>query len=467
MSGVFLSYSRADRVMAEQIARSLRAVGVKVWWDEDMQGVDWQQELERQISTLACVIVLWTPSSTESKNVRDEARLALSADKLVNVLAGQDQPPFPFDRVNGLRLDAWNGLDAHRGWTRVIETIEGMIVATGAVDVGDITGALARREHDLRLGQRALNDAQEAFQEAEVLAREEEQAAAAAAATWDQAENQFQRVAEMRGTTMILRAAQQELDSADEAKKAAERSLREARARLGAAAKALSKAKADLEAALAPKLTPLAPRSAKPAAARAPAGGKPRRTAAKAGDTLPKEAAPARTIVFEHLPPPAPYVMHAPEAVHPPADAPIQSGWFGLSVAALMFLAVGAVSVVIIAVVLLRGHGVRGAAPGQAAAAAGATDFSALPAVRGLAGDWAPPGLSCSDSATLKIDLDHNQLSLVSPEQTSTSTIVSADAAGVRTHASDGDFLYRAVGDTLSLTMPGGGAPMKLKRCAG
>ncbi len=53
-----------------------------------MPGVDWQEELARQINSLAAVIVLWTPDSVASKNVRDEARLSQHTEKLVNVLAG-------------------------------------------------------------------------------------------------------------------------------------------------------------------------------------------------------------------------------------------------------------------------------------------------------------------------------------------------------------------------------------------
>ena len=95
MSGIFLSYSRVDRALAEQVLAGLRGLGVDVWWDEDMPGVDWQQELEHQINELAAVLVLWTPASINSKNVRDEARLSQHTDKLINVLAGVSAPPFP------------------------------------------------------------------------------------------------------------------------------------------------------------------------------------------------------------------------------------------------------------------------------------------------------------------------------------------------------------------------------------
>ena len=49
MAGVFLSYSRADRAIAKRMVKGLRDSGVDAWWDEDMPGVDWQAELERQI----------------------------------------------------------------------------------------------------------------------------------------------------------------------------------------------------------------------------------------------------------------------------------------------------------------------------------------------------------------------------------------------------------------------------------
>jgi hypothetical protein len=73
MAGVFLSYSRANRPLALQVLNGLRAIGVEVGWDEDMPGVDWQEELARQINSLATVVVLSRPESFASKNLRDAA----------------------------------------------------------------------------------------------------------------------------------------------------------------------------------------------------------------------------------------------------------------------------------------------------------------------------------------------------------------------------------------------------------
>ena len=118
MSGLFLSYSRTDRDLAHEILLGMRDLGVEVWWDEEMPGVDWQRELERRINALAAVIVLWTPASMNSENVRDEARLGQRMGKLANVLVSVSAPPFPFDRVNGLPLDGWIRNQPHGGWAR-------------------------------------------------------------------------------------------------------------------------------------------------------------------------------------------------------------------------------------------------------------------------------------------------------------------------------------------------------------
>ena len=38
MTEVFLSYNKADRPVAEAIARELHGLGVNVWWDHELLG---------------------------------------------------------------------------------------------------------------------------------------------------------------------------------------------------------------------------------------------------------------------------------------------------------------------------------------------------------------------------------------------------------------------------------------------
>ncbi len=108
MTVVFLSYAHADRDLAGRIVRGFKAAGVDAWWDEKMPGVDWRQALERQIGELDGVVVLWTPASKDEAAVKDAARLALPAGKLINAAAGAS-PPFPYESADGASLGGRRG----------------------------------------------------------------------------------------------------------------------------------------------------------------------------------------------------------------------------------------------------------------------------------------------------------------------------------------------------------------------
>jgi hypothetical protein len=247
MSGVFLSYSRGDRDLAQRIVGGLRSLEVDVWWDEDMPGVDWQEELARQINELAAVLVLWTPLSGNSKNVRDEARLGQQTEKLVNVIVGVAAPPFPFDRFNGLPLDGWTGRERHGGWTRLIRTVEERLVAVGGTKPGKLTSALKQWERSIEDRRRALADSESAYNETKLAESVSCDAMAGARAEFAAAEAQLRSVMDMKAGPALLRAAQQQLDAALAAQTDAEQARRSAAAMLATASRSLASSKAELE----------------------------------------------------------------------------------------------------------------------------------------------------------------------------------------------------------------------------
>ena len=247
MSGVFLSYSRADRAVAEQVVRGLRGLGIDAWWDEDMPGVDWQDELARQINELAAVIVLWTPASISSKNVKDEARLGQHTEKLVNILRGVTSPPFPFDRVNGLPLDGWTGREPHNGWTRLVKTIEDHVVKAGAARPGELTAALAAREQTILARRQGIAAAEEAYQTAKTAEEAEANAAAETHQALATAEEVLKRVVEVRASGAVVRAAQADLDAAEAAETVSRRAGQATAAALAQAARKMTRARAELE----------------------------------------------------------------------------------------------------------------------------------------------------------------------------------------------------------------------------
>ncbi|MEM6411483.1 MAG: toll/interleukin-1 receptor domain-containing protein, partial [Pseudomonadota bacterium] len=67
MADIFLSYSRADRPKAQQIAESLEAEGFSVWWDKVLRaGQTYDEVTEGMLRDSRVVVVLWSEVSVKS-----------------------------------------------------------------------------------------------------------------------------------------------------------------------------------------------------------------------------------------------------------------------------------------------------------------------------------------------------------------------------------------------------------------
>jgi hypothetical protein len=437
LSGVFLSYSRGDRALAAQVTARLRSLGIEVWWDEDMPGVDWQFELERQINELAAVLVLWTPLSVGSMNVRDEARLGQQINKLVNGLSGVPAPPFPFDRINGLPLDGLRDGAPHPGWTRLVKTIEEHLVRAGSAKPGEITNALARHEQALLAKQAALTDAEAGYQQAKAGEDAATGAIEGAATTLAAAEEQLGRVVAMRGSPAVLRAAQVDLESAQADKQAAEQARKDAGAALTMASRSLAAARTDLE----------------------------------------------RFLQMEMVAPP-PAAQHGPASVAGAAKSvgaatKVESPQPGASASAgprpnLQWIAIGGV-----AIAAAVGWFALSRAPGSPASAASERETHAAAAVvsgggaqqlmtartgDALTGEWSGNGATCSNP--LAIIVNGAAISLVLDGAAQKGAIQSTSGGVMSVVWPDGAWTYEVKGDTLTMT-PAGGQPMAYQRCAG
>jgi hypothetical protein len=484
MSGLFLSYSRADRALAEQIIRGLRAVGVAVWWDEDMRAVDWQQELEHRIHELAGVMVIWTEHSVNSDHVRDEARLGLETQKLVNVLDGVNKPPFPYDRINGLPLAGWTGREPHRGWTRLVGTVEEMVVQAGFARPGDITVALAMREQEMRQKGDAIVLAQEALAAAQGREADAADAANAAVAALRDMEEQLQRVAEMRPTAAILRAAQEEFYAVSAARDEAEQAKKTAKAATEAASREIARAKADLDTMLTapvdapilpdrkgppprPRREPLPervePPPAEPEPLAPPTAAKPRKAR-----PAPQPAAPAPLAEA-----PAPVVAApAPSVAANPPRTSSEPDWLGRQFASptRRWLAISAAvaAVFIVVAVAMSHHPSPPAAPAPAEVAA---PQSGLPeatahAAQALAGDWSSASFPCDTPYALAVKGD--VLSVTTFGKTAALTIEADSPPGaVRVHAVEGDYSYSVARNRILSVVDPSGATSRMTRCAG
>jgi uncharacterized membrane protein YhaH (DUF805 family) len=122
MTDVFISYAREDAGQAERVARGLEAMGLTVFWDNEIPpGQTWADYIETKLNQCAAAIVLWSEHSTKSQWVREEARMGRS--KLIPARLDASEAPFGFGDVQAADLSHWNGDLNHPQWTRFANAV--------------------------------------------------------------------------------------------------------------------------------------------------------------------------------------------------------------------------------------------------------------------------------------------------------------------------------------------------------
>jgi hypothetical protein len=76
---VYLSYARPDRDLARKMVDGLRESGHEIWFDELelTPGTGWGREIDKALKASRAMIVLVSPKSMKSKEVRREIEHAL------------------------------------------------------------------------------------------------------------------------------------------------------------------------------------------------------------------------------------------------------------------------------------------------------------------------------------------------------------------------------------------------------
>jgi hypothetical protein len=131
MADVFISYKRAERRRVQQIFDLLRAQGFDVWFDARLdlgRGEGFDTEIDREVTSAACVIVCWTPEAVKSIYVKAEAKKGLEREVLVPVLLEPCTLPVPFNAVDAADFHGWSGEDKDERWValqaKIKETVE-------------------------------------------------------------------------------------------------------------------------------------------------------------------------------------------------------------------------------------------------------------------------------------------------------------------------------------------------------
>jgi len=131
---VFMSYSHDDRDRVRPLVEKLKAAGLSVWWDTEIQvGSRWRDVISDRLAHAKSVCVIWSARSTERDFVRDEARYALERGVLVPVLLDGTTPPLGFGEVQFASLA--NPATADQEMARIISSIRQLSKAGVGVDV--------------------------------------------------------------------------------------------------------------------------------------------------------------------------------------------------------------------------------------------------------------------------------------------------------------------------------------------
>jgi hypothetical protein len=109
----FISYSRADSEFALRLARDLKAAGARVWLDQIdiVPGASWDNAVETALMAAEYMLLILSPASAKSDNVRDEVSYALENGKTVI-------PVLYMDCVIPLRLQRKQRIDFRADYGR-------------------------------------------------------------------------------------------------------------------------------------------------------------------------------------------------------------------------------------------------------------------------------------------------------------------------------------------------------------
>jgi len=129
MADVFVSYARTDKPRVAPLVAAIEAQGWSVWWDPEISpGQEFDRQISAALKTAAAVVVVWTPTSVESRWVRGEARDAADRGILVPVRFENAELPIDVRAIHTTDLDGW-GEDAQSPQVQELLRALGAIIA--------------------------------------------------------------------------------------------------------------------------------------------------------------------------------------------------------------------------------------------------------------------------------------------------------------------------------------------------
>ncbi|MEM7766236.1 MAG: toll/interleukin-1 receptor domain-containing protein [Pseudomonadota bacterium] len=91
---IFISYRRTDQSLARALVFSLEARGIAVWWDQKIEGgEDWRDTIVEGLTNSKALVILFSESCNQSKQLKKELAVADTLDKVVVPVLIEDTKP--------------------------------------------------------------------------------------------------------------------------------------------------------------------------------------------------------------------------------------------------------------------------------------------------------------------------------------------------------------------------------------
>lgn len=128
MTNIFISYSRNDRQIVQQMATALQQDGFNVWWDREIPpGSTFADVIDKRLNEAHCVLVIWSSSSVKSNWVQEEADDGLQSGRLIPVMIEEIDLPRGFKRLQTANLINWRGDRAAPEWVSVVSEVRRLV----------------------------------------------------------------------------------------------------------------------------------------------------------------------------------------------------------------------------------------------------------------------------------------------------------------------------------------------------
>ena len=128
MADIFLIYARDNSEVAKRLSESLDNIGWSVWWDWQVPpGQTWSGMIEQSLTSMRCMVVLWSTDSIDSEWVKEIAGKGRAQCKLIAALIDDVKPPIGFPAIQAANLIGWDGTQDFPGFGNLIDALEAQL----------------------------------------------------------------------------------------------------------------------------------------------------------------------------------------------------------------------------------------------------------------------------------------------------------------------------------------------------